>query len=153
MNVQATPRRVLLLATAAAVGVVLAAGTAGAAGTSLSLELKGQYAKRHHVACGKAKVFRVFHRRSTIEFRGFETPPPAGHFSVRLELKRCVRGRWVKIGDRFTLGKKLTGKYKGFFSARPLAPRPNRRRAITFYEARAIVTGATSPNAYFAVTR
>jgi hypothetical protein len=114
--------------------------------------VKGQYAKLHRTACKKSKSMRVFHRRSTVEFRGFLTPHPAGHFPVRLELKRCVNGSWRDAGNRYATGKKLTGKYKGFFSAAPLAPRSRGRRAIVYYSARAIVTAGSSPKAYFAVT-
>lgn len=152
MNVHFLPVRPLVLAVAASVAIVFAAGVAVAAGTSLSLKAKGQYAKRHYVACGKSKRFRLMHRASTIEFRGFLTPAPALHFNVRIQLKRCVRGHWRKIADRYIVGKKLTGKFKGFFSAAPLAPRSHARRAIVFYEARAIVAGTRSPKAYFAVT-
>ena len=154
MNAHRNRRRplLLLLTLATALTLMGLGGAAAAAGPSLSLEVKGQYAKRHYTACGKPRRFRVMHRRSVIEFRGYLVPPTGRHFSVRLELKRCVRGKWLSAGDRFAVGKDLTGKYKAFFSARPLAPRSHKRRAIVFYEARAIVTGARSPHAYFAVT-
>lgn len=128
------------------------AGAATAAGGSVSLKLKGDYGKRRTLACHEAKDYRLFHRRARIEFKGQVLPPPALHFPVRLELKRCVRGHWRAIGSRRTIGKKLTGRYKGFFSARPLAPRSHRRRAITYYFARAIVNGTRSKKVFFAVT-
>jgi hypothetical protein len=128
------------------------AGGALAAGPSLSLEFKGQYVKRNHTACGKAKRFRLFHRNATIEFRGFLTPPSIKHFPVRLELKRCVGGHWLKLGDRFVLGKRATGKYKGFFGARPLAPRSHRPRAIVYYRGLTRVGATRSTYEYFAVT-
>src|SRR5205807_10577098 len=114
--------------------------------------LQGQYAKRYRTACGKInKTFRFYHRRSMIEFEGFVTPAPATHFAVRLQLKKCVGGTWRKIGNRFTTGKPVTGKYRGFFRARPLAP--HKRHAVRYYRARAIVGGTRTPYEYFAVTR
>lgn len=130
-----------------------AVGLATAAGGSLSLELKGQYAKRYRTVCGKKHGhFRFFHRAATIEARGFLTPHPAGHFPVRIQLKRCSSGRWRDIGNQSAQGKKLTGKYKAFFRAGPLAPRSHKRGAVTYYRARAIVGVVKSPNKYFAVT-
>lgn len=152
MNVQRPRLRSLLFALALVVAVTTIAGIAIAAGTSVTLEFKGQYAKARRTACHKSERFRLFHRRSTIEFRGFVTPHPAGHFPMRLELKRCAGGQWRDAGNRSTIGKKLTGKYKGFFSATPLAPRSHRRRAIVYYSGRAIMTGGRSTKAFFAVT-
>jgi len=148
------PKRLssLLLAIGVTAAIMALGGVALAAGTSVTLEVKGQYAKLHRTTCHKTKSFRVFHRRSTVEFRGFVTPHPALHFPARVKLERCVSGHWRAIGNRETIGKKLTGKYKGFFSAAPLAPRSHRRGAIVYYSARAIVTGGTSAKAYFAVT-
>lgn len=151
MNVHLREHGWLALSLAAAALIMPVSG-AVAAGSSLSLEFKGQFAKQAHHACGKAKRFRIFHRGSTIEFRGFLTPPSAKHFPVRLELKRCVGGRWTKIGDRFVLGKRATGKYKGFFSAKPLAPRSHRRRAILYYRGATNVGTTRSTYEYFAVT-
>ena len=141
------------LATAAATAMLIVfAGSALAAGTTVTLEVKGEYAKRHRVACHKSKNFRFFHRGSTIEFRGFLTPHPAGHFPVTIELKRCAGGSWRSAGTRSIVGKKLTGKLKGFFAAAPLAPRSHRRQAVLYYSARALAGGGQSPKAYFAVT-
>ena len=141
-----------LLAVAATAVLIISAGTALAAGTTVTLKTKGEYAKLHRTACHKTKTFRFFHRGSVIEFRGFLTPPPAGHFAVTIELKRCVRGHWLHVGVRSITGKKLTGKFKGFFSALPLAPRSHRRGSVLYYSARALAGGAQSPKAYFAVT-
>src|SRR5437588_4844806 len=152
MNVQIVHLRRLMLAAVTAVAIMSIAGAALAAGSSLSLEVKGQYAKRHEKACGKSARFRLLHRRSTIEFRGFLVPPTGRHFNVRVELKRCVRGAWKDAGSLVTVGKKTTGKYKAFTAARTLAPRSHRRKAIAFYKARSVTAGAISPEAYFAVT-
>jgi len=143
--------KVLLILAVLAVSVGFA-GAAIAAGTTVTLKLKGEYAKVQRTACHKSKHFRFFHRGSTVEFKGFVTPAPAGHFPVRLKLLRCVNGQFRDFGDRFTTGKKLTGEYKGFFKAGPLAPRSHRRRAIVYYQARSYVTGGHSEHKYFAVT-
>lgn len=140
----------LILAIAAASLVV--AGVGVAAGSSVSLEVKGQYAKLHRTRCGKTKNFRAFHRRSTLEFRGFLTPAPAGHFPVRIKIERCVRRSWRKVVDYSITGKKLTGKFKGFFPAAPLAPRArHHHRTSAYYRAKAFAGGAESPEAYFLV--
>ncbi|HEX8977350.1 MAG TPA: hypothetical protein VF781_12615 [Solirubrobacteraceae bacterium] len=148
------PRRpqFLLLVALLAVLSIGGAGAALAAGTTVTLKLKGEYTKVHRTACHRLKEFRVFHRHSTVEFKGLVTPAPAGHFPVRLKIERCVNGRFRTYTDRFTTGKKLTGEYKGFFSAAPLAPRSHGRRAIVYYDARAYVTGGHSEHKYFAVT-
>lgn len=151
MNVHIRRSR-LALTLILTLAIMSVAGAALAAGSSLTLEVKGQYAKRHIKACGKSHHFRLVHRRATIEFRGFLMPPTGRHFDVRIELKRCVRGRWKSVGSLFTVGKRTTGKYKAFTAARSLAPRSHRRRAIAFYKARSVTTGATSREAYFAVT-
>ena len=141
-----------LLAVAATAMLIVSTGSALAAGTTVTLKAKGEYAKLHRTACHKTKAFRFFHRGSSIEFHGFLTPAPAGHFPVTIELKRCVRGHWLHAGIRSITGKKLTGKFKGFFSAGPLAPRSHRRGSVLYYTARALAGGAESPKAYFAVT-
>ena len=146
-------RRKLLLCIAGTLSITVAlGGGALAAGSSVTLKLKGEYAKRHRAACHKRENFRLYHRGSTIEYKGFLTPPPAGHFPVRLEVKHCVGGRFVQISSRDTVGKKLTGKYKGFFGARALAPRSHKPRAINYYFARTVLTGARSRKVFFAVT-
>jgi hypothetical protein len=146
------PRPALLAVCVVAVAIGLG-GIASAASTApLTLKLKGQYAKKHRTACGKRKHLRFFHRSSTVEWEGFLMPAPTKHFAARLELKRCVRGTWRKIGDRFTTGKPLTGKYKGFFRAKPLAPRSHKKRAVVYYRARTFVGTTSSDYEYFAVT-
>ncbi|MHB8659538.1 MAG: hypothetical protein ACYC91_16620 [Solirubrobacteraceae bacterium] len=151
MNPRLTKRISLIVLTIVAALVLTAGGSVAASGT-VSLKLKTDYRKQRVSACHKTKNFRLFHRGARIEFKGVVTPAPARHFPVRLELKRCVRGHWRDAGDRYTTGKKLTGKYKGFFSARPLAPRSHNRRAIVYLYARTIVNGIRSRRVFFAVT-
>jgi hypothetical protein len=141
-----------MLAVAIAIASLAMTGAGVAAGTSVSLKVKGEYAKLHRTQCARTKNFRAFHRRSTLEFRGFLTPAPAGHFPVRVKIERCVAHSWREVADYSITGKKLTGKFKGFFPAAPLAPRARRHhRTSAYYRARAFAGGAESPEAYFIV--
>jgi hypothetical protein len=65
------------------------AASALAAGTSVTLKLKGQYAKRTASGCHNRAAYRLFHRSSSILYKGFQTPHPAGHFPVVLEANRA----------------------------------------------------------------
>jgi hypothetical protein len=143
----------LLVAIALLTATVALGGVAVAAGTLVTVKVKGQYAKRHRSACHEAnKFFAFFHRSSSIEWEGLVTPAPTSHFSVRLEVKHCIGNQWVKIKDHFTTGKPLTGDFRGFFAAKPLAPRSHKPRAVKYYRARAIVGATRTLYEYFAVT-
>ena len=145
-------RRVTAFAAAAMAASIAMGGAALAAGTSISLEVKGEYGKLHRSACGKHKEFRAFRRGSTIEFRGFLMPAPAGHFPMRIKVERCAGGHWRTAANYSITGKRLTGKFKGFFPAAPLAPRRRHHRTIFYYyKAKAIYNGTESPEAYFTV--
>jgi hypothetical protein len=152
MSPVAKARHCTVLVLALAVASLALTSAGWGAGSSLSLKVKGEYAKLHRTQCGKTKNFRAFHRRSMLEFRGFLTPGPAGHFPVRVKIERCVGHSWRRVVDYSISGKKLTGKFKGFFPAAPLAP-PARRhhRATAYYRAKAFAGGAASREAYFIV--
>lgn len=146
-------RKLLVLLTVALAGLAVAtAGIATAAGASVSLKLKREYRRHHVTACHRAEDYRLFHRSARIEWEGFLTPAPAGHFPARLEIRRCVRGGFHRVAVRATTGKKLTGKFKGLFSARPFAPRSHSRHAITYYFAFATAGGGRSKKVFFGVT-
>ena len=152
MKVRTGTRRIITLVLAASVAGGATGGAALAAGTSVSLKVKGEYAKLVRSACGKHKEFRAFRRSSRIEFRGFVMPAPAGHFPARVKVERCARGHWRKAADYSITGKKLTGKFKGFFRAAPLAPRSRHHKTtFSYYKAKAIYNGVESPEAYFTV--
>lgn len=143
----------LRLAIALLTAMIALGGVALAASTLVTVEIKGQYAKRHRTACHEVnKFFKFFHRRSAIEWEGLVTPAPTSHFSVRLEVKHCIGNQWVKIKDHFTTGKPLTGDFRGFFPAKPLAPRSHNAHAVKYFRARAIVGPTRSLYEYFAVT-
>lgn len=134
-------------------GLITGTGVAVAAGgTTITFKVKQEYAKAVRRACGKTKNFRLFHRRSTIEGRGFVTPAPSSHATVTIALRRCVRGHWVDAGRRSATTKLGTGKFKDFFAAAPLAPRSHHRGAVVYYYARASALGRQSDKSYFAVT-
>jgi hypothetical protein len=146
------PRR-FPLAIALLTAMIALGGVALASSTLVTVEVKGQYTKRHRTACHEVnKFFKFFHRSSTVEWEGLATPAPTSHFSVRLEVKHCIGGTWVKIKDHFTTGKPLTGDFRGFFPAKPLAPRSHKAQAVNYYRARAIVGPTRSLYEYFAVT-
>jgi len=142
-----------LLAIVLLTATVVFGGVALGASPLVTVEVKGEYAKRHRTACHEVnKFFAFFHRGSTIEWEGLVTPAPTSHFSVRLEVKQCIGTTWVKIKDRFTTGKPLTGDFRGFFPAKPLAPRSRKAHAVKYFRARAIVGPTRSLYEYFAVT-
>lgn len=143
----------LALPLIAALAVTIAfAGAAPAATTSVTLKLKGEYGKRVRTACGRHKHFRVYHRGSTIEFKGLVTPHPVTHFPVVVEVKRCAHGQFRKFHTYHATGKRLSGKYKRFLRARGLAPSSHRAKAIVYYFARVEVIGGRSRKVFFAVT-
>jgi hypothetical protein len=152
-----SPRGLLTLALALTAALVVAA-SALAAGSSLSLEVKGQYAKVHRTACHKSSPnWRAFHRASTLEYRGFLMPAPASHFQVRIKLERCVAGRWKRVRDIFLTGQSAAdshpGRFKAFYPARPLAPRARAGHPrVSYYRARAYVGTVASPRSYFFVS-
>jgi hypothetical protein len=145
-----------VVAVAACLSVL--AASAFASGSTLSIDVKGWYAKKHHIVCHKNKPnWRGFHRASTIEYRGFLLPPPAQHYTVRIKIEKCVRGTWKEVHDYFLLGQNATdkhpGRYKAFFPARPFAPRAHHHhRRIAYYRAKALVGTVVSPEDYFFVT-
>ena len=143
------------IALAASILAALAsgAGLALAAGTRVSVEVSGYYGQRHKTVCGKANEdFKLFHRTGSVGAEGLVTPAPSKPFQVRLEIKRCINGVFVKIGDRFATGQAGTGQFKGSFSAGPLAPKSRTAGAIVYDRVRAIVGTARSAYDYFAVT-
>jgi hypothetical protein len=148
-------KRTTRIALAGSILVLLAAGggLALAATRLVTVDVKGQYAVRYQSVCGKVhENFKRFHRAQTIEADGLVTPAPTKAFPIRLEIKRCIHGVFVKIGDRFTTGQAGTGEFKGLFRAGPLAPRSRLPGAIVYDRVRAIVGTSRSDYDYFAVT-
>lgn len=137
---------------------LVVAGSALAAGSSLSLEVKGQYAKVRRTVCHRTSPnWRAFHRASTLEYRGFLMPAPATHFKVRIKLERCVAGHWREVRDIYLVGQSAAdshpGRFKAFFPARPLAPRARAGHPrVSYYRARAYTGALTTRVKYFFVT-
>jgi hypothetical protein len=117
------------------------------------VEVSGYYGQRDKTVCGKVhENFKLFHRTQAIGADGLLVPASSKPFHVRLEIKRCVNGVFVKLGDRFATGQAGTGEFKGSFSAKPLAPKSTRPGAIVYDRVRAIVGTSRSQYDYFAVT-
>lgn len=123
---------------------------AGAPGAPVNFKAKGEYAKHAASFCGKRRLIRYFHARSTIEYRGYLRPASGKHFAVKVEIKRCSHRRFVTVERHDFTGKK-SGKFKGIFHA-PKISHSRHFRAF-YYFARAIVNGRYSNKSYFAVTR
>lgn len=132
-------------------------GAALAAGSTLSLEVKGNYAKVKRTACHKTKPnWKAFRKTSTLEFRGYFLPPPPSHFQVDIRLEKCVRGHWKYVRDYYLVGQNATdshpGRYKAFYPAKPLAPRRrHHHRTTAYYRVKAYVGSTVSQEKYFFV--
>jgi hypothetical protein len=129
------------------------AGVAPAAGTSVSIKVKGSYARRAASACGKRHSFRLFHKGGRIEVTGFVTPASARHFPFSVEIGKCSGHRFRGFHTYGGRGKKATGKYKLFLGARGLGSRSHRRSAVVYYFARVHAAGGISKKVYFGVTQ
>ena len=142
-------RGVPVLAAGLATLMLAASGVAASHGP-LPMKTKNEYAKRSAHFCGKRRRIRFFHRSSVIEYRGFLIPATGRHFPVKLEVKRCMRGRFATVA-RYQITGKRSGKFKGYFRAPPVSG--GRHFRINYFYARAIVGGQVGAKTYFAVTR
>jgi hypothetical protein len=153
VEVSALRRPICLALAAVSLALIAGGGLALASGRVVTVEVKGYYGERYQTICGKThEDFKLFHRTQTIGAEGLVVPAPSKSFKVRLEIKRCIKGVFVKLGDRFTKGQAGSGEFKGFFKAGPLAPKSHRHGAIVYDRVRAIVGTAYSDYDYFAVT-
>ena len=143
----------LALAGSAFVLVMAGAGLALASGSSVTIDVPGGYGVRYSNVCGKIhENYDLFRRTAKIQAEGSVTPAPSAPFKVELEIKQCVNGVFVKIGDRFATGQAGTGKFTGIFSAGPIAPKSTQPGAIAYERVRARIGSASSEYDYFAVT-
>jgi hypothetical protein len=131
----------------ATVGLAAAAITSAQSPSSITLKVKGKSVIRHGHFCHKSKTLKVFPRGTLLKYRGFVTPHPAKHFPVLVQVRRCVRGRFVNDVKYHFQGKRATGKYKAYFRA------PSPRGRISYFYARTVVGGRQSAKTYFAVHR
>jgi hypothetical protein len=116
-----------LLLVVAAFGLAAIAASAGgasaarprahAAAYSITLNLQGGIANRIKRACGSANHYTYYHRGRRIRFTGTVTPrPPAPHV-VKVKIKKCVRGRFVRVKVLYPRVDSR-GKYGGVFRVR-----------------------------------
>jgi hypothetical protein len=149
--VKATKR--IALAGSVLVLLATAGGLALAAGRAVTVQVVGGYGARYANVCGKVhKHYDLYHRTAKIEADGTVTPAPTTKYTVRLEIKKCVKGVFVKIGDRFTTGQAGSSSFVGTFRAGPIAPSSHKAGAIVYERVRAILGGSRSEYDYFAIT-
>jgi hypothetical protein len=97
-------RRAALLA---AVLALTAAAGAGAAGVTVSLNLKAGYANRVVVACKLRHHYTLYHPKAAVLVAGAVTPAPAAAaWQVKVKIKRCVAGRFRTVATRIVAGHK-----------------------------------------------
>lgn len=122
--------------------VLALAATAVAATFSISLNLQGGYANRMQSACGSSNHYVFYRPRRRITFKGTVSPVPSGTRAVKVKLKKCVRGRFVRLKE-FHVRVNGRGVYQGSFSV----------RARGYYFARAYFYGSRpaskSPKEHF----
>ena len=105
----------LILGTVA-LALVLAA-SAVAASFSISLNLQGGYANRVQTACGSSNHYVFYHPRRRINFKGTVSPVPGGTRLVKVKIKKCVHGRFVRLKE-LHVRVNSRGAYQGSFSVR-----------------------------------
>lgn len=89
-----------------AVALALAVAAGGsAAGTTVSLELKGGYANRTLTGCRIRHHYTFYRPSATIAVAGVVLPTPAASgWEVKVKVKRCVAGRFRTVWARFVPG-------------------------------------------------
>lgn len=99
-------------------GVAAATGpTAHSAGYSVRLNLQAGYANRILRACGSVHHYVFFRPRHRINFKGTVTPAPRGVRLVKVKIKKCIRGRFVRFKE-LHVRVNSRGAYQGSFSVR-----------------------------------
>jgi hypothetical protein len=91
--------------------VLLLGASAFAAGSSITLNLKGGYRNQTRVACTQRNHYTVYHRGGTLKMEGYISPAPAlpdGAWRVKIKVKRCKRGRFVEIWHGYARGNGVT---------------------------------------------
>lgn len=99
------------------IAVLALAGTAIAGGFAVTLNLQGGYANRIKSACSSSNHYVYYHPRRRISFKGTVSPAPSGTREVKVKIKRCVRGRFVRVKE-LHLRLNSRGAYQGSFAIR-----------------------------------
>ena len=104
------PRRRLAFLLAGGALLLLTA-TAVAAGSSITLDLKGGYKNQTKVVCTQRNHYTVYHRGGLLRMDGYISPAPAlpdGAWRVKIKVKRCKGGRFVEIWHGYAAGNGTT---------------------------------------------
>jgi hypothetical protein len=101
------------------------AGSALAAGSAIDLNLQGGYANKNIRACGSTNHYGFYQPRRRVDFKGTLAPAPAAPRIVKVKIKKCVRGRFVRfkelhvrVNSRGAYQGSFTIGAKGFYFAR-----------------------------------
>lgn len=104
---------------AAALALVVAAD-AGAAGPTVTLDLKAGYANRTVTACRIRHHYTLYSPGALVAVAGAVQPTPtASGWQVKVKVKRCVAGRFRTVSVRIVPGHKDGSFHAAFrFTAR-----------------------------------
>jgi hypothetical protein len=102
-----------------AIALVLAivAGSALAAGSAIDLNLQGGYANTNVRACGSTNHYGSYRVGKRVDFKGTLAPAPASPRLVKVKIKKCVRGRFVRVKE-LHIRVNSRGSYQGSFTLR-----------------------------------
>jgi hypothetical protein len=91
---------------------VLFAATPSQAGGGVTLNLKGGVGNRTLLACRIRHHYTLYRRGPRIAYDGTVAAPP-GAFTVKVKVKKCVRGQFVPRFEQHIAGR--AGRYRGSF--------------------------------------
>jgi hypothetical protein len=95
--------------------LTVVAGTALAAGSAIDLNLQGGYANKIIRACGSTNHYGFYQPRRRVDFKGTLAPAPASPRIVKVKIKKCVRGRFVRFKE-LHIRVNSRGSYQGSFT-------------------------------------
>jgi hypothetical protein len=100
-----------------AISLILAAvaGSALAAGSAVDLSLQGGYANKNIRACGSTNHYGFYPARRRVDFKGTLAPAPPAPRLVKVKIKKCVRGRFVRVKE-VHVRVNSRGSYQGSFT-------------------------------------
>jgi hypothetical protein len=102
---------------AISLALAVVAGSALAAGSAIDLNLQGGYANKNLRACGSTNHYGFYQQRKRVDFRGTLVPAPASPRLVKVKIKKCVRGTFVRVKE-LHVRVNSRGAYQGSFTVR-----------------------------------
>lgn len=138
-------------------GVLLfTAAAANGAGETITLTLQGGVDQGNKTACKQVNHYQAYKLGTRISMDGTVDPRPAfpdGTWKVKIKIKKCVRGRFVVVGQSHVLGNStLVNGVKTAVFSKTIKP-----KLTGFYFARAYYYGYTpyiqSTDEHFHITR